>query len=648
MANFKAVVLLFTALVATEAQFSSNHNRIGGFPSSRPGFPSSRPGFPSSKPGFPSSRSGFPSSKPFGFSPPGPPKHGFTKHHSHQGHHGPKGHSYVHVEKYHPHPVDCLWSDWYVGPCDRPCGGGYKKLTRTIYRAAKYGGKECYGPHSKAVPCNTHPCPVDCIWGEFTFGNCSAPCGEGIRIGERPVLQPALYGGRPCEGSNTTTKSCNSDPEGGAQFFDFTEETLDTEDIEESGSSLISRVCSEDGAVEGSCRRINIDFDTFDREESLKIFCTTCKQKFEKKFEERETKFYEGDDLASIVLTRNTDLGYPSLHGTFNMPGNGTFSIENCGEDCHVFVEHTQDKVTHPEYDESGVLDDDQLDQETMAMIEKGREDETTNATISVIFYYTDLFEEETPDIKGHIDNIIETTNFAYMNSKMPQQLEFHCMLKVPYPEIPQQNSKERLQQFKDVQRNNEEDLLQSADLAILLTSTNADGGIGGEVDGVDPTRNPGKFAAAYVSKNYKKAFIHEIGHLFGARHDRRQDSRRFADAYEHGFFLRDANNRTRDADQSDSQFSTFNYTIMAAGDAQDDGDGRILYFSTPIDTGRGRGVFGTDRDDNRRKHIETRFAVANKGDESIPPSQCGYPKDTSILLYPTYLVTRFIPAFFS
>ena len=66
----------------------------------------------------------------------------------------------------------------------------------------------------------------------------------------------------------------------------------------------------------------------------------------------------------------------------------------------------------------------------------------------------------------------------------------------------------------------------------------------------------------------------------------------------------------SRDADQSDSQFSTFNYTIMAAGDAQDDGDGRILYFSTPIDTGRGRGVFGTDQDDNRRKHIETRYII--------------------------------------
>ena len=87
-----------------------------------------------------------------------------------------------------------------------------------------------------------------------------------------------------------------------------------------------------------------------------------------------------------------------------------------------------------------------------MAMIEKGREDESTNTTISVIFYYTDLFEEETPDIKGHIDNIIETTNFAYMNSKMPLQLEFFCMLKVPFAEIPDQPSKERLAQFKEIQ----------------------------------------------------------------------------------------------------------------------------------------------------------------------------------------------------
>ena len=63
-----------------------------------------------------------------------------------------------------------------------------------------------------------------------------------------------------------------------------------------------------------------------------------------------------------------------------------------------------------------------------------------------------------------------------------------------------------------------EEKLLQSADLAVLLTNSTADGGIGGQVDGVDPIRNPGKFRCAWMSKNYKGAFVHEIGHLFGAR----------------------------------------------------------------------------------------------------------------------------------
>ena len=140
---------------------------------------------------------------------------------------------------------------------------------------------------------------------------------------------------------------------------------LEKEGVEE-GNSLIHRVCSEDGAIEGSCRRVNIDFDTIEQQESLKIFCITCKMKFEKK----ETKFYESTDLSSLVLTRNDDLGYPSLHGTFSLLGNGTFSIENCGEDCHVFVRHTKDglreadQVSHTDYDYSGVLNDEELDQE--------------------------------------------------------------------------------------------------------------------------------------------------------------------------------------------------------------------------------------------------------------------------------------------
>ena len=54
--------------------------------------------------------------------------------------------------------------------------------------------------------------------------------------------------------------------------------------------------------------------------------------------------------------------------------------------------------------------------------------------------------------------------------------------------------------------------------MAILLTDSRTEDGVGGEVDGVDPLRNPGKYPAAWVSKNYKGAFVHELGHLFGAR----------------------------------------------------------------------------------------------------------------------------------
>ena len=80
----------------------------------------------------------------------------------------------------------------------------------------------------------------------------------------------------------------------------------------------------------------------------------------------------------------------------------------------------------------------------------KGREDEESKVIVTVIFYYTDLFERETPDIKGHIENLLENANLAYMNSKIPLELKYHCIVKVPYKEVPLENSKQRLRKFKD------------------------------------------------------------------------------------------------------------------------------------------------------------------------------------------------------
>ena len=66
--------------------------------------------------------------------------------------------------------------------------------------------------------------------------------------------------------------------------------------------------------------------------------------------------------------------------------------------------------------------------------------------------------------------------------------------------------------------------LLQSADVAVLLTAGRDPFDIGGQVDGIDPLRNrkypSSVWPCAWMAKNYKGAFIHELGHILGARYD--------------------------------------------------------------------------------------------------------------------------------
>ena len=69
MAGFKAIVLLFTALVATQAQFNSNQISRSGFSGNRPGDSGNRPRFSGNRPGFSGNRPGL---TPGGLSPSRP------------------------------------------------------------------------------------------------------------------------------------------------------------------------------------------------------------------------------------------------------------------------------------------------------------------------------------------------------------------------------------------------------------------------------------------------------------------------------------------------------------------------------------------------------------------------------------------------
>lgn len=115
-----------------------------------------------------------------------------------------------------PCPVDGGFTNWgNFGDCDKSCGSGVKRRTRTCSNPLPaHGGKNCEGPVDEVEECNTAPCAVN---GGFTnwseFGSCSKTCGSGVQAKNRNCSQPApANGGKDCEGASEETQACNTDP----------------------------------------------------------------------------------------------------------------------------------------------------------------------------------------------------------------------------------------------------------------------------------------------------------------------------------------------------------------------------------------------------------------------------------------------------
>ena len=83
-------------------------------------------------------------------------------------------------------------------------------------------------------------------------------------------------------------------------------------------------------------------------------------------------------------------------------------------------------------------------------LLNKGQEDSTTNVTVSVIFYFTQDFEAVTADVNGYVEGLIETTNIAFLRSRIPVQLAIHCIMQAEIGEAP--DSTDRIREFKESQ----------------------------------------------------------------------------------------------------------------------------------------------------------------------------------------------------
>jgi len=107
-------------------------------------------------------------------------------------------------------PVHCAWNAWIIEDCSLSCGGGTRTLTRTINQTALHGGDECPDRNVTSIveSCNEQECPVQCQWSDWTLGDCSVTCGDGLRINQRFKVTEEMYGGLPCEGGSSMTEAC--------------------------------------------------------------------------------------------------------------------------------------------------------------------------------------------------------------------------------------------------------------------------------------------------------------------------------------------------------------------------------------------------------------------------------------------------------
>ncbi|KAL8625611.1 hypothetical protein ACOMHN_043886 [Nucella lapillus] len=107
-------------------------------------------------------------------------------------------------------PVDGVWrawSDW--GLCDVSCGGG-QRLRHRACDGPRYGGAHCQGPANQSQACNTHRCPVDGVFSDWSpWSECDVTCGGGVKLRSRTCVGP-LFGGKDCDGAKLENVTCNA------------------------------------------------------------------------------------------------------------------------------------------------------------------------------------------------------------------------------------------------------------------------------------------------------------------------------------------------------------------------------------------------------------------------------------------------------
>jgi len=109
----------------------------------------------------------------------------------------------------HDCPIDCIWNSWGAWDgCTKTCGGGQSARLRSKRVESAYGGLECEGLSLVKQPCGEAPCPIDCKWKEWNaWTACTKSCSGGQRNRVRGQI-PGKFGGHKCKGQAKIDQWC--------------------------------------------------------------------------------------------------------------------------------------------------------------------------------------------------------------------------------------------------------------------------------------------------------------------------------------------------------------------------------------------------------------------------------------------------------
>ena len=217
----------------------------------------------------------------------------------------------------------------------------------------------------------------------------------------------------------------------------------------------------------------------------------------------RVFKSSRGDEA---VFTINRKTG--NMFGSLKTSEGKSFALEKCRHG-HVWIEFDVEmfeSMQEPDHEDSPDMN---------RFIQPSTPSKAT-ATMSLIVYYTPEFRDATADIEGFVNQAVAETNQGYANSQIPLVAEVFCTKEARVSDS--DNGVQLLEDFSN-SLGTVRALRNSADIAILLVKNSNYCGIASTIHSI-PSGNNYAWVLKGCALGYF-TFAHEIGHLFGAGHNR-------------------------------------------------------------------------------------------------------------------------------